>query len=149
MNILCLIGARGGSKGVEGKNIRNLLGKPLIGWSIEQARESKFINKVVVSTDSQIIASIAKEFKAEVPFLRPKHLASDNSGKWEVWQHALIECEKLFNEKYDLFVDLDCTSPLRDVEDIDNSISLFKKSKVDGVFQFVNQEKILTLIWLI
>ena len=64
----------------------------------------------------------------------------------EVWQHALIECEKLFNEKYDLFVDLDCTS--KDVEDIDKAISLFKESKVDGVFSICESRKILTLIWL-
>ncbi len=141
MNILCVIGARGGSKGVKGKNIRDLLGKPMIAWSIEQAKECPLINKVVVSTDSIDIAKIAKNYKADVPFIRPKSLAKDSSGKWEVWQHALTECERLFNETYDIFVDLDCTSPLREIDDINKAISLFQKSNVDAVFSICESRK--------
>tara|TARA_B100000941_G_C28500508_1_gene553865 strand:- start:28 stop:606 length:579 start_codon:yes stop_codon:yes gene_type:complete len=134
MKILCVIAARGGSKGVAGKNIKPLLGKPLIGWSIEQAQQCSLIDRVVVSTDSQKIAEIAKEFKAEIPFLRPKELASDNSGKWQVWQHALNKCEEFYKESYDIYLDLDCTSPLRDIEDIYKAIDFYKKNSCDAVF---------------
>ena len=99
MNIVCVIGARGGSKGVSNKNIRPLLGKPLIAWSIEQAKQCSLINRVIVSTDSPEISEVAKKYNADVPFVRPKELATDNAGKWEVWQHALEQCEKIYGEK--------------------------------------------------
>jgi len=134
MNVTCVIGARGGSKGLAGKNIRPLLGKPLIGWSIEQALACPDITRVVVSTDSQDIADVARVFGAEVPFMRPAALADDTAGKWEVWQHALAACETHFAEPIDLYVDLDCTSPLRDVEDISKAIAQFRAAQVDAVF---------------
>lgn len=141
MNITCCIGARGGSKGVPGKNSRALLGKPLIAWTIEQAKMCPEISRVVVSTDSEQIAAIGREYGAEVPFMRPSRLADDNAGKWEVWQHALAETERFFDEKTDVFVDLDCTSPLRDVSDISNAIALFLNSDVDGVFSVCEARK--------
>jgi CMP-N,N'-diacetyllegionaminic acid synthase len=141
MNITCVIGARAGSKGLTEKNIRSLMGKPLIAWSIEQAKACSEINRVVVSTDSEAIADIARKYGAEVPFIRPAELANDLAGKWEVWQHALNACEKHYSEPIDIFVDLDCTSPLRDVEDISMAIAQFKKSRVDAVFSVCEARK--------
>ncbi len=141
MNITCVIGARGGSKGLTGKNIRSLLGKPLIVWSIEQAMACPEITRVVVSTDSEVIADVARSFGAEVPFMRPAELASDTAGKWGVWQHALEDCDKHYADPIDLFVDLDCTSPLRDVEDISKAIAQFRVSNVDAVFSVCEARK--------
>lgn len=141
MNITCLIGARGGSKGLAGKNVRPLLGKPLIAWSIEQAKACPEISRVVVSTDSEIIAEVARSYGAEVPFMRPAELANDTAGKWEVWQHALEACDSHYVEPIDLFVDLDCTSPLRDVEDISKAIAQFRASSVDAVFSVCEARK--------
>ena len=141
MSTLCVISARGGSKGVPGKNIRPLLGKPLIAWSIEQAQSCALIDHVVVSTDNEEIAKISKEYNAEVPFKRPDFLASDKAGKWEVWQHALKECEKFYKKNFDIYVDLDCTSPIRDVEDIDKAIEKYKKSDSDGIFSICESRK--------
>lgn len=141
MNTTCVIGARGGSKGVAGKNIRPLLGKPLIAWSIEQALACPEIDRVVISTDSPAIAEVARACGAEVPFMRPAELASDTAGKWEVWQHALQACEAHYGEAIDLFVDLDCTSPLRDVEDISRAIAQFRSSDVDAVFSVCEARK--------
>ncbi len=141
MNVTCVIGARGGSKGLAGKNIRPLLGKPLIAWSIEQAKACPEITRVVVSTDSKIIADVACSYGAEVPFMRPADLANDTAGKWEVWQHALETCEEYYGEPIDLYVDLDCTSPLRDVDDISKAITQFKVSSVDAVFSVCEARK--------
>jgi len=131
--VLCVIGARGGSRGIPRKNIRPLLGKPLIVWSIEQALACPDLHRVVVSTDSEEIATIATQAGAEVPFMRPAELASDHAGKFQVWKHALDACEAHFNEKYDVFVDLDCTNPLRDIHDISAAISQFKEGRSRGV----------------
>lgn len=142
MNILCTICARGGSKGLPKKNIKKLMGKPLIAWSIEQALRINEISDVVVSTDSSEIANIAQEYGAKVPFLRPNYLASDGSGKWEVWQHALNTCEEMFKKKYDLYIDLDCTSPLRDDEDINKAIDkLLKSPSADCIFSISESRK--------
>ena len=141
MNIVCVISARGGSKGVKGKNIRSFLGKPLIGWSIEQALSCPEISRVIVSTDSKDIANIALSFGAEVPFMRPYELANDVAGKWEVWQHALKSYEEYYKESIDIYVDLDCTSPLRDIDDISSAIKQFNQSSVDAVFSVCEARK--------
>lgn len=141
MNITCVIGARGGSKGLAGKNIRPMLGKPLIGWSIEQALRCPEITRVVVSTDSEAIADVARSFGADVPFMRPAELANDTAGKWGVWQHALEACDRHYAEPIDLFVDLDCTSPLRDVDDISRAIAQFQGAGVDAVFSVCEARK--------
>ena len=133
MSLICVIGARAGSEGLVGKNIRPLLGKPLISWSIEQALESKIVDRLVVSTDSSEIAEIAKDAGAEVPFLRPKDLSTSDVGKFQVWKHALIACEEHFKETYDTFVDLDCTNPLRDASDICAAVRQFEKTRARGV----------------
>ena len=123
--ILCTICARGGSKGVKNKNIRELHGKPLISYSIEQARKSELFDHIVVSSDSEEILDIAKKSGAEVFLKRPAELASDNSGKLGVIRHALLESEKYFDTIFDIHIDLDATSPLRRVQDISSAFRQF------------------------
>ena len=94
LKILGLIPARGGSKGIPGKNIRRLKGKPLICYTIEAALASKYLNRIVVSTDSEKIAAIARETNVEVPFIRPAHLAKDNTPMYDVMVHTIHELEK-------------------------------------------------------
>lgn len=144
MTILCVIGARGGSAGLPGKNIRPLLGKPLIAWSIEQARATQEIDRVVVSTDSDTIAAAARGAGAETPFMRPVGLAGASVGKFQVWQHALAACERHYSERYEAFVDLDCTNPLRDAADISAAIRQFREGEkrgVDAVFTICKARK--------
>jgi CMP-N,N'-diacetyllegionaminic acid synthase len=144
MSILCVIGARGGSQGLPGKNVRPLIGKPLIAWSIEQALATPEISRVVVSTDSSAIAEIALNAGAVVPFLRPAELAGPTVGKFQVWQHALAECRRFFSEDYECYVDLDCTNPLRETRDISNCITQFRQRRiagVDAVFTVCNARK--------
>lgn len=141
MKIVCFICARGGSKGFPNKNITNLQDKPLIAWSIEQAKSISVVEEVVISTDCKEIASVAVEYGANVHFMRPPHLSTDESGKWEVWQHALNEYENISNNKVDIFLDLDCTSPLRLTSDIYNAIDLYQASDVDAVFSICEAKK--------
>lgn len=131
-NMLCVIGARGGSQGVPGKNIRPLLGKPVIAWAIEKALTVKGINRVVVSTDSEQIADIARAAGADVPFLRPLELASSDVGKFQVWQHALETCERLDGIVYDQYVDIDCTNPLIETSDIEGALQHFRRLVQEG-----------------
>jgi len=121
--VLALVPARAGSKGLPGKNIRVMCGKPLIGWSIEQGLGSHYVDKVLVSTDDEEIASVAREYGASVPFLRPKELASDSASSMDVIFHA-IDFLKKEGEHYDYLVLLEPTSPLREVQDIDGAIEL-------------------------
>ena len=123
MKILLTIAARGGSKGVKNKDIRDLCGKPLIAWSIAQAIKWGKADRVVVSTDSPAIADAARKYGAQVPFMRPAELANDTAGKQSVLHHALLECEKTYSEKYDWLIDLDATSPLRIIPDIENAFN--------------------------
>ena len=89
MSTVAFIFARGGSKGLPGKNIKIFSGKPLIAWSIEQAKKLSSIDRVIVSTDCSEIARVAKEYGAEVPFLRPDNISEDDSPEWMAWRHAL------------------------------------------------------------
>ncbi len=122
MNIITIC-ARGGSAGVPGKNIRPLCGKPLIGWTIEQAFASKVADEVFVSTDSEDIARVARSFGAQVPFLRPAELATSTAGKLPVIQH-LVEWVEAQHGPVNAIVDLDPTSPLRDIADIQTCFSM-------------------------
>lgn len=123
MKVLVTIAARGGSKGVKNKNVRLLLGKPLISYTIEQALKWGKAAKVIVSTDSVEIADVSKKFGAQAPFLRPAELSGDAAPKVPVIRHAWREAEKLYAERYDLVVDLDATAPLRKIADIDLSVN--------------------------
>jgi len=133
MKILCTICARGGSKGVKNKNIKLLNNKPLIGYTIEQAKSSKLFEHIVISTDSEQIAEIAQEFGAEYFFKRDKELSNDKAGKLDVIRDAFIRSEKHFNTKFDYLIDLDATAPLRNIEDIINSFQQFIKDKNDNL----------------
>ncbi|HHT9158301.1 MAG: flagellar modification protein B [Planctomycetes bacterium GWF2_39_10] len=124
MSVLCTICARGGSKGVPGKNIKNLLGKPLIAYTIEQALSNRLINRVVVSTDSEKIANVAKQYGAEVPFMRPQFLATDEASKLPVIKHAIKYYVENLNFNPNYVIDLDPTSPLRTSEDIEKCLNL-------------------------
>lgn len=123
--ILGHIGVRGGSKGVPGKNYKPLMGKPLIDWSLDQLFEHPRVDAVVVSTDHQGMYDRAVSRGALPMGLRPAHLASDEAGKWEVWQHALAACEALLPDPVSVFLDLDATSPLRLMSDIDDALDLY------------------------
>ncbi len=121
MNIVTIC-ARGGSAGVPGKNIRDLCGKPLIGWTIEQAFASKIATEVFVSTDCEDIARVARRFGAQVPFIRPTELATATAGKLPVIQH-MVRWVEAKHGPVNSIVDLDPTSPLRDVTDIQTCFS--------------------------
>ncbi len=124
-SILCTICARAGSKGVKNKNIRTLMEKPLIAHTIEQAIESKLFDHIVVSTDSDKIADISQRYGAEVFFKRSSELASDTAGKLGVIKDAFIKSEKHYKKQFDYLIDLDATSPLRMIEDIQMSLQQF------------------------
>jgi len=119
--ILAIIPARGGSKGLEKKNIKPLNGKPLITWTIEKAQNSKLIDTIIVSTDCKEIADVARKSLVEVPFLRPSKLAQDSSPTYEAVLHVVSELEKndLF---FDYLILLEPTSPMRKKNDIDEAI---------------------------
>jgi len=125
--IIAIIPARGGSKGIPKKNIKIIAGKPLIAYTIEPALKSKYLERVIVSTDSQEITEVAKKYGVEVPFLRPKELARDDSPVIDALFHALSWFEKR-GECFDVVVLLEPTSPLRKDDDIDNAIKLFLKN---------------------
>jgi len=133
-DFLCLIPARGGSKGVPGKNIKPLAGKPLIAWTIEQALACKYLSRVIVSTDSGAVAETARTFGAEVPFMRPAHLAEDATPTWPVLRHAVEETEKQTGKKVEAVVLLQPTSPLRKTADIDGAIERFQQQSCQAVF---------------
>ena len=132
MKPICLIAARGGSKGVPKKNIKMIGGKPLIAHTIKSSLESKIFSHVIVSTDDNQIAQIAKKYGAEVPFLRPKKLATKNSSMDKVIDHTI---NKLFSLGYDfdILVNRDCTAPFIRISDIKKGISLLNKMKNDLV----------------
>lgn len=132
-NILCTICARGGSKGVKNKNIKKLNGKPLIAYTIEQAKASGLFEHIVISTDSDDIANIAKQYGAEVFFKRSSEMASDTAGKLDVIRDAFKRSEKYYNKTFDYLIDLDATAPLRIVEDIIDSFNQFKENSNDNL----------------
>ncbi len=130
-NQTAFIFARGGSKGVKKKNIRNIAGKPLIAHSIISALESRYVGRVIVSTDDSEIAKVAQKYKADV-LMRPVHLAEDNTPELLAWRHAINEYEEVFSKQN--FISLPATSPLRATEDIDRAIEKFELSNCDIVF---------------
>jgi len=132
--ILCVIPARAGSKGVPGKNVRLLGKKPLIAYTIEQAKRSKLIDRTIVSTDSIKIAEVARKFGAEVPFMRPSKLASDNSSTIDVLLHTMDWADNKAKYTFDILVLLHATTPFRSPEDIDNCIKLLVDKKADNIF---------------
>lgn len=131
MGQTAFIFARGGSKGIIGKNTKIFFGKPLIYWAINQALCSTMIERVIVSTDCKKIADIAIECGAEVPFLRPSTLSQDNSPEWKAWQHALNYLNEKEGRLPELFISVPCTSPLRHTQDIERCLEEFQIFKPD------------------
>ncbi|MBF0232987.1 MAG: acylneuraminate cytidylyltransferase family protein [Desulfamplus sp.] len=131
--VVCIIPARGGSKGVPRKNIKKLADKPLIAYTIEQALQSKYIDRTIVSTEDKEIADISIQYGAEVPFIRPDILAGDMVATIDVLLHAIKWLEE---EKYnfDILVLLHATTPLRAVKDIDACIEMLQEKEADNVF---------------
>ena len=126
--------ARGGSKGVPRKNIRLLAGKPLLAYAIETALASTLIDRVIVSTDDREIAEVARQYGADVPFMRPQELAADDSPEWLAWQHAIRTLQMAEGEpQMEVFVCVPPTSPLRAVEDVDACIRMLLESDADLV----------------
>ncbi len=133
--IICIICARGGSKGLKNKNLRKLNNKHLIYYPIKAAKDTKMVDDIVLSTDSKKIAFYAKKYGAEVPFLRPKNLSKDNTTTEKTLQHALLTYEKIKGIKFDLCLFLTANELFRKTEWIIKAITIMKKNKkLDSVF---------------
>lgn len=133
--MLAIIPARGGSKGLPGKNIRDLHGKPLIAYTIEAALKSKRITKILISTDDEEIAEVCRKY-VDIPFMRPIELAQDDSLIVDTYLYSVDKVNKLYGEKHDVLVALLPTCPLRSSEDIDNAIKIFEQKEADSVISF-------------
>jgi len=135
---ICFIGARGGSKGVRGKNIRRMGNMPLIAHTIKTSLESGIFKHVIVSTENNEIARIAKKYGAEVPFVRPKKLATDTAGMVDVMVHGINELkEQGYN--FDILVNRDCTVPFMRNIDVKGAITLLNRKKCDAVYGVYKQ----------
>ncbi|MCM3596562.1 acylneuraminate cytidylyltransferase family protein [Metabacillus idriensis] len=134
--ILAIIPARGGSKGVPGKNIRPLAGKPLLAWTIEEAKKSRYIDRLVLSSEDSEIIEAARKYGCDVPFIRPKKLALDQSSNAEVILHSLQHLDG-----YDWVMQLQPTSPFRSANDIDQCIEYCIKKKADACLSVTETEK--------
>jgi len=132
MKPICVIAARGGSKRVPKKNIKMLAGKPLIAYTIESALDSNIFGSVVVSTEDNEIARVSKRFGAEVPFIRPKNLATDTATTDDVLIHSIKKLRSL-GHKFEIMVNRDCTVPFIASKDIKHSIKLLKEKNCDIV----------------
>lgn len=148
MKIITIIPARGGSKGIPGKNIIDVKGKPLIAYSIEPALEvlkKGLVEKVIVSTDAREIADVALKYGAEVPFLRPTDISGDKAKSVEFMQHAL-DHYKSQGVIYDAVLLLQPTSPLRSAEDLENAIGMYTGSQNDSLISAYEEEYINDLV---
>jgi len=137
--LLAIIPARGGSKRLPRKNILDLAGKPLIAWTIESALGTKYIDRVVVSTDDQDIADVSIKYGADIPFIRPDELATDEATSIDVVLHLLKRLE-MCNEYYDYIILLQPTSPLRTTKNIDEAVELLQIKKKDAVISVCEVE---------
>ena len=133
VKVVALICARSGSKGITGKNLRSLGGRPLVAWAVQQALACRSVSRVLVSTDAEPIAAVAREAGAEVPFLRPPELAADDTPEWLVWRHALRSIEEREGEYPDALLVVPPTAPLRAVEDLERCISVYAEGGADVV----------------
>ncbi|MEK9627538.1 MAG: acylneuraminate cytidylyltransferase family protein [Nitrospinota bacterium] len=132
--VLCIIPARSGSKAIPQKNIKILCGKPLIAYSIEQALKIDSIDRTIVSTDDKEIAKISNRFGAETPFIRPSHLAQDDSSTLDVLLHTMEWCQSNENKTYDIILLLHANAPLRNLNDIQKCLEILVKKSADNVF---------------
>ncbi len=129
MKILCSICARGNSKGVKNKNVKKFNGRPLIWYTINQAKKSKLFSKIICSSDSSKILKIARTFGVDLALRRSKKLSDDKCPKKKAIKDLILRSEKHFKEKYDFIFDLDVTSPIRTIQDIHNCFKILKKRK--------------------
>lgn len=143
MEILAVIPARGGSKGITHKNIRLFNGRPLLSYAIKQARQSHSINRIIVSTESRRIAAVARRYGADIPFLRPAALARDNSRVVDAVLDILKKLKQAEQYQPDILVLLQPTSPLRFPQDIEGAIELFLKRRAAGVVSVCRTEQLL------
>lgn len=143
LEILAIIPARGGSKGIIGKNIRSFCGKPLLAHTIEQACQSRHITRVIVSTEDEKIATVAKEWGAEVPFLRPPDMAQDQSQVADALLYTLETLKQKEQYVPDYLVMLQTTSPLRNVKDIDDSLQKLFDIQAESVVTLCATEQLL------
>jgi CMP-N-acetylneuraminic acid synthetase len=137
MKVLVTICARGGSKGIPGKNIKVINGKPLIAYTIELTNKikSKFKAKVALSTDDLQIKTVVESYDLFTSYIRPDYLATDAAGKIDTIKDLLLYEESLINEKYDFILDLDVTSPLRTLEDVEKALALIiAKPEAENLF---------------
>jgi len=149
MKILAVIPARAGSKSVPHKNIREIGGKPMLAHSIGHAQASKYINRIIVSTDSREYGEIAVKYGAEVPFIRPEEYATDTALDYDVFYHALSWLADKENYMPDIVVQLRPTYPIRDARDIDNMIQLLiEHPEADSVRSMVKATEIPYKMWL-
>lgn len=138
--ILAIVTGRGGSKGIPRKNVRPLCGKPLIAYAVLPAKESKYIDRLIVSSDDAEIIEAAKSYGAEAPFVRPTELATDTAKALPVIQHAVKFCENEEGKKYDFVVYLEPTGPLRIASDIDGAIEKAVETDADSVVGLMELE---------
>ncbi len=138
VRVLAVIPARGGSKGIPRKNLADLCGKPLIEYSIRAGLDAASITRLLVSTDDHEIADVARALGADVPFMRPAHLATDTAHSLPVVQHAVAAAEEEEGSRYDVIVLLQPTTPLRTAKDIDDGIGLLGSSGADSVVSVVD-----------
>lgn len=141
MKTSAFVFARGGSKGLPGKNIKPLGGKPLIAWSIEVGLSLKDVSRVIVSTDCPEIAAVAREYGAQVPFMRPPELARDNSPEWLAWRHALTWLQENEGALPEVMLSLPATAPLRSTHDIQRCLDEFAKGDVDTVITVTDSQR--------
>jgi CMP-N-acetylneuraminic acid synthetase len=139
-SVVAVVTARGGSKGLPGKNIADLGGKPLLAWTLEAARASRRIDRLVLSTDSPEIADVGRSWGAEVPFLRPAELATDTAHSPDVVEHAVAFVEKAEGVGFDYAVMLQPTSPFRTAQHIDEAIEKFESSGLDSLIAIKPQD---------
>lgn len=141
MENVAFVFARDGSKGVPDKNIKILGGKPLIGLSIECAFKVSRIKRVIVSTDSNKIADIARQFGAEVPFIRPEHLSRDSTPEWQAWKHALNYLKDSEGNLPEIMISVPTTSPLRSYEDINSCLDKYEEGDADAVVTITKSQR--------
>lgn len=139
MNILAIIPARGGSKGLPGKNTKKIHGKPLIAYTIEAAKNSKYLTEIHVSSDDLSILSVAEEYGISTKFVRPNELATDTSLSIDTYIFCIQKYKTDYNMSFDFVVILQPTSPLRETIDIDSSVELFLKKQADSVISYTEE----------
>jgi len=132
--VLCVIPARGGSKGLPRKNILPMAGKPLIAHMIKAAQGSQLLGHTICSTDDEEIAAVARQYGCDVPLMRPAELAQDHTSHAEVWHHAILTWEALTGQRVDILVNLQPTAPLTAPEDIDAVVALCRDSGAGRVY---------------